>query len=170
MVRSILDWLLTLAVAIVLALVIKTYVAEARWIPSGSMEPTLQIGDYLIVDKLYVKYSGIDRKDIVVFNPPAESDKQEVMIKRVIGLPGDEILIKEGIVYANGKPLEEPYEMEKPRADFGPVKVPAGSYFLMGDNRNNSYDSRFWGVVPQKNIIGRAVVKYFPFNHAKVLS
>lgn len=167
--KKALDWMVTIGLAVILSLFIRTYVAEARWIPSGSMLPTLQIGDRLLVDKAYFKMSGVRRKDIVVFIPPPEAGKSEVMIKRVIGLPGDEVVIKDGIVYVNGEALEEPYELEKPREDFGPVKVPADSFLVLGDNRNNSFDSRFWGAVPRQNIIGRAIFRYFPVNEIEIL-
>lgn len=170
MLRQILDWIITLGVAVVLALGIKTYVAEARWIPSVSMEPTLTVGDHLLVDKLYYKHSGIGRRDIVVFRPTEASGFKDVMIKRVIGLPGDKIQVKHGLVYINGTPQAEPYEKEKPREDFGPVKVPANNYFVMGDNRNNSADSRFWGMLPEQNLIGRAVLNYYPVGHWKLLT
>ncbi|MCL5935623.1 MAG: signal peptidase I [Clostridia bacterium] len=169
MLKKILDWIFTIGLAVVLSLVIRTYVAEARWIPSGSMLPTLQIGDRLLVDKAYFKVSGVQRQDIVVFNPPPQAGKSEVMIKRVIGMPGDEVAIRKGIVYVNGEALEEPYELEQPRDDFGPVKVPDDNFLVMGDNRNNSFDSRFWGTVPRKNIIGRAIFRYFPVSEIEVL-
>lgn len=169
MLRTIFDWVLTLVLAVIIALGVRTYVAEARWIPTGSMLPTLQIGDRLIIDKVYYKFTGIQRGDIVIFNPPPESHESEVMIKRVIGLPGDQIKIRDGVVKVNGKALTEPYELEKPRGSYNLAKVPAGSYFVMGDNRNNSFDSRFWGTVPAQNVIGRAVFKYYPLNEISVL-
>jgi signal peptidase I len=164
--KNIIDWALTLVFAVVLSLVIRTYVAEARWIPSESMLPTLKIGDRLIVDKVLFHFNGINRGDLLVFEAPPASNLDEVMIKRVIGLPGDTVEIKNGIVYINGQPLDEPYEMEKPKSDFKPVTVPENSFFVMGDNRNNSYDSRFWGMVPGELIIGKAVARYFPFSDA----
>ncbi|GAB6274660.1 MAG: signal peptidase I [Peptococcaceae bacterium] len=164
--RKILDWVLTLALAVLLSLVIRSYVAEARWIPSTSMLPTLKIGDRLIIDKVSFKFNGISRGDIVVFHAPPASRLDEVMIKRTIGLPGEIISIKKGVVYINGNPLAEPYELEKPREDFKPFTVPAGSIFVMGDNRNNSFDSRFWGAVPMDLVIGKALVRFYPLGDA----
>lgn len=166
--KKVLDWILTLFLAVVLSLAIRTYVAEARWIPSTSMLPTLKIGDRLLIDKVSFKINGISRGDIVVFHAPPASRLDEVMIKRVIGLPGDTISIKEGIVYINGAPLDEPYELEKPREDFKAFTVPEGSFFVMGDNRNNSFDSRFWGVVPTDLVIGKALVRFYPLSSATI--
>ncbi len=164
--KDILDWIYTLAFALVLALVIRTFVAEARWIPSESMLPTLKIGDRLIIDKVSFHIGGINRGDIVVFKAPPASKLDEVLIKRVIGLPGDTVAIKDGLVYINNQPLDEPYELEKPRGDYKTITVPENSLFVMGDNRNNSFDSRFWGVVPEELIIGKALARFYPFSKA----
>lgn len=164
--KKLLDWILTLVLALLISLGARTYVAEARWIPSTSMLPTLEIGDRLLIEKVSYKINGISRGDIVVFHAPPASRMEEVMIKRVIGLPGDTVSIKKGIVYINGTPLEEPYELEKPREDFKPFKVPERSFFVLGDNRNNSFDSRFWGVVPEDLVIGKALARFYPLGHA----
>lgn len=164
--KKMLDWILTLGLAVLLSLGVRTYVAEARWIPSPSMLPTLKIGDRLLIEKVSFKINGISRGDIVVFHAPPASRMDEVMIKRVIGLPGDTVSISKGVLYVNGDALEEPYEMEKPREDFKPFKVPEGSIFVLGDNRNNSFDSRFWGVVPQDLVIGKAVARFYPLDSA----
>jgi signal peptidase I len=156
-------------IALFISLLVRTYVAEARLIPSGSMLPTLKIGDRLVIDKFFYGISGIkdvQRGDIVVFNPPpAANSKSDIpFIKRVIGLPGETISIKKGAVYISGEPLAEPYISEKPAGDFKPFVIPDGTIFLMGDNRNNSSDSRFWGPLPVQNIIGRAEFRYYPLN------
>jgi signal peptidase I len=161
-------------VALVIALLVRTYVAEARLIPSESMLPTLKIGDRLIVDKIFYEINGIKdihRGDIVVFDPPpAANSKNDIpFIKRVIGLPGETISIKRGTVYINGEPLNEPYLSEEPAGDFKPFVIPDGTIFLMGDNRNNSHDSRFWGPLPLQNIIGVAEFRYYPFNEIGIL-
>lgn len=161
-------------IALVIALLVRTYVAEARVIPSESMLPTLKIGDRLIVDKIFYEINGIkdiQRGDIVVFDPPpAANSKSDIpFIKRVIGLPGETISIKKGTVYINGEPLDEPYLSEKPAGDFKPFMIPDGTIFLMGDNRNNSHDSRFWGALPLQNIIGVAEFRYYPFNEIGIL-
>lgn len=167
--KKIMDWLLTIVLAVLLSLAIRTYVAEARWIPSESMLPTLRIGDHLIIEKISYKLGAIDRGDIVVFKAPPASHLEEVMIKRVIALPGETVSIKDGVVYINGIPLEEPYELEKPREDFKPVTVPENSIFVMEDNRNNSFDSRFWGVLEKDMVIGKAFARYYPLGSASML-
>lgn len=180
----------TIILSLFLALGIRTFVAEARYIPSGSMLPTLQINDRLIVDKVSYKFKDPKRGDIVVFAPTAALEKQnfhDAFIKRVVGLPGDKVELKEGKVYINDKPLTENYVRDPDRPDdpaqpkpltlvnvcpslqqsylSKKVTVPAGSYLVLGDNRKNSYDSRCWGIVPREKIIGRAMVRFWPLNH-----
>ncbi|OPY56320.1 MAG: Signal peptidase I T [Pelotomaculum sp. PtaU1.Bin035] len=166
--KKIWDGILTLVLAVALSLIVRTYLAEARWIPSTSMLPTLKVGDRLLIDKISMKFNGINHGDIIVFHAPPSSGMNEDMIKRVVGLPGDTVSIKKGTVYINGNPLDEPYELEKPKDDFKPFTVPGNSIFVMGDNRNNSFDSRFWGVVPEELIIGRALACYYPFSNAAI--
>lgn len=151
--------------ALILTFILRSYVVEARQIPSGSMEPTLQIGDRLLVDKIVFKFSDIKRGDLVIFAPPPEaqvSGNTNDLIKRVIGLPGDTIEIKDGDVLINDLPLEEPYIAQQPSYDFGPSTIPEGAFFVMGDNRNNSFDSHSWGYLPTENIIGEAFFRFWP--------
>jgi signal peptidase I len=178
----------TIVLSIVLALGIRTFVAEARWIPSGSMEPTLHgtpnqwEADKIIVDKLKYKFTNPERGDIVVFSPTKELQKeqyQDAFIKRIIALPGEKIQLKDGKVYINNKLLPEANYLSSgqttvidvcqsgPQPPFlaKPQTIPADSYLVLGDNRNSSYDSRCWGLVPRQNIIGRAVVRFWPLNH-----
>lgn len=165
------DFMGTIVIAILLSLLVRTYVAEARWIPSESMLPTLKVGDRLIIDKISFKINGVERGDIVVFNIPETADNDEkVLIKRVIGLPGETISVKSGIVYINERSLNEPYIFEKPKDDFGPYVIPDDSLFVMGDNRNKSYDSRYWGPLPISNLIGKAEVRYYPLKEIGTLS
>ena len=157
----------TIVTAGILAFGIRTFVAEARYIPSSSMEPTLQINDRLIIEKVSYHFHKPERGDIVVFSPTAALKAQnfhDAFIKRVIGLPGDKVEVKNGLVYVNGKVLAENYIAEQPNYAFGPVTVPPDQYLVLGDNRNNSYDSHAWGFVPRENLIGRAVVRFWPFN------
>lgn len=159
------EGLKTIGLSAILAFGIRTFVAEARYIPSGSMLPTLQVNDRLIVDKLGYHFKNPERGDIVVFAPTEELQKQkfhDAFIKRVIGLPGEKIEVKSGRVYVNGKALTENYVADEPQYQYGPVTVPEGSYLVLGDNRNNSYDSHYWGFVPRDKIIGRAVVRFWP--------
>ncbi|HEY9901805.1 MAG TPA: signal peptidase I [Candidatus Sericytochromatia bacterium] len=161
------EGLKTIALSAILALGIRNFVAEARYIPSGSMLPTLQINDRLIIDKISYNFRNPDRGDIVVFSPTDTLKAQkfkDAFIKRLIGLPGDKVEVKGGRVYVNDQPLKENYIEEKPNYDFGPVRVPPNQYLVLGDNRNNSYDSHYWGFVPRDRIIGRAVVRFWPLN------
>lgn len=158
------EGLKTIGLSAILAFGIRTFVAEARYIPSGSMLPTLQINDRLIVDKLSYKFQDPQRGDIVVFSPTDVLKKQykDAFIKRIIGLPGDKVEVKNSRVYINDEPLQEGYIAEPPQYNWGPETVPQGQYLVLGDNRNNSYDSHFWGFVPHDNIIGRAIVRFWP--------
>lgn len=155
-------------------LLIEGTMVQARVIPSGSMEPTVLIGDHLIVSRIGYD-AGIPftpwheplwrepkRQQIIVFRAPLPEMGNPDFIKRVIGLPGDLLEVRRGVVYVNNQPLSEPYRMDPPNPgdNFGPVKIPAGDYFMMGDNRNNSYDSRFWGFVPRSNIVGTPLLIY----------
>ncbi|TYQ26346.1 signal peptidase I [Pseudanabaena sp. UWO311] len=165
----------TVGLTIALAFGVRVAVAQAYYLPpSGSMEPTLQNYDRVIVDKLSYRFQTPQRFDIVVFEPneavikgcglSAEKQKSS-LIKRVIGLPGDRVEIKEGVTYINGKALSEPYLVKAPEYDLPLTIVPANSYFALGDNRNNSCDGHIWGFVPKENIIGKATLRYWPLDH-----
>ncbi len=157
----------TLATAFILAIGIRTLVAEARYIPSSSMEPTLEINDRLIIEKISYRFKTPQRGDVVVFSPTdtlKEQNFKDAFIKRVIGLPGETIEVKGGKVYVNGQPIREKYIEEAPEYSYGPETVPEDQYLVLGDNRNNSYDSHYWGFVPRKNLIGRAIVRFWPFD------
>ena len=157
----------TVGLSLFLAFGIRTFIAEARYIPSGSMLPTLQINDRLIIDKLSYDFSNPKRGDIVVFNPTKTLEAEnyhEAFIKRVIGLPGDKVEVKNGKVYVNNIPLKENYLEAPPSYQWGSVVVPQNSYLVLGDNRNNSYDSHYWGFVPRQNIIGKAMFRFWPLN------
>jgi signal peptidase I len=172
------ELLKTLGIAAILAVGLRQFVAEARFIPSGSMLPTLQIDDRLIVEKVSYLFGSPNRGDIVVFMPPDKANQicptpsadptkklqKEAFIKRVVGLPGEKVQVKEGRVYINDRPLREGYIEEEPRYNWGPQTIADNSYLVLGDNRNNSCDSHFWGFVPRSNIIGRAVVRFWPLN------
>lgn len=151
---------------------IRTYVAEARYIPSGAMLPTLQINDRLIIDKWSYRFQSPQRGDIVVFSPTEALKQQnykDAFIKRVIGLPREKVEVKERKVYINNRPLEENYIEDPPNYRFGPVAVPSNSYFMLGDNRNNSYDSHYWGFVPRENIIGKATQRFWPLDRSGLI-
>lgn len=142
---------------------IRTCVAEARYILSGSMLPTLEINDSLIIDKISYDFRGPHRDDMVVFNSPKtvrQKLSHHVFIKRVIGLPGETISVKNGRVYVNGTLLVEHYLQAAPNYDWGPKTIPQNSYLMLGDKRNDSYDCHFWGFVPRDHIIGRAILRF----------
>ncbi len=156
----------TLGLSAILALGIRTFIAEARYIPSESMLPTLEVNDRLIVEKVTYYFTQPERGDVVVFGPTdalREQQFRDAFIKRVIGLPGDIVEVREGTVYVNDTPLaEESYIFEPPNYEYGPAAVPEDSYLVLGDNRNNSFDSHYWGFVPRDRIIGKAVVRFWP--------
>ncbi|MGF1461163.1 MAG: signal peptidase I [Leptolyngbyaceae cyanobacterium] len=169
--NPIVEGLQTLGLSIVLALGIRTFVAEARYIPSGSMEPTLEINDRLVVEKISYHLNPPQRGDIIVFWPPdslfEDQNRRDAFIKRVIGLPGETVEVRDGTVFVNGAALDETYIKAEPNYAWGPETVPPESYLVLGDNRNSSYDSHAWepdAFVPQENIIGKAVVRFWPPN------
>jgi len=179
----------SIVIAVILALFIRTFVVQAFKIPTGSMEENLLIGDHLLVNKFVfgptetalertlLPVGTIKRGDILVFKYPVEPDRD--FIKRVIGLPGETVELREKKVYINGKPLDEPYVhfLQPPGAEselhevtsfdvrerYGPVTVPANQYFMMGDNRDNSQDSRYWGFMPRENVKGKALLIYWSY-------
>lgn len=184
-----------LGIALVLAIFIRTFFIQAYKIPSGSMEPTLLIGDHILVNKLiyglrmpdsllgiqvpglpYGQYllhlEPVHRGDVVVFVFPPDRTKD--FIKRVIGVAGDTIQVKDGHVILNGKPMDDPHghfelpDQERspvaPRDNFGPIQVPPGKIFAMGDNRDRSYDSRFWGFVDENDVEGKALIIYWSWD------
>jgi signal peptidase I len=159
----------TIGLSLFLALGIRQFVAEARYIPSESMVPTLEINDRLIVEKISYLVNPPQREDIIVFWPNDRLRQQQpklkdAFIKRLIGLPGEKVEVKGGKVYINDQPLREKYIEAEPDYEWGPEIVPENSYLVLGDNRNNSYDSHFWGYVPRQNIIGRAAFRFWPPN------
>lgn len=155
-----------LIIAFVLSLLLKTFVVEARVIPSGSMLPTIQENDRVLVNKFIYRFRPIERFDVIVFEPPIETGHREDFIKRVIGLPGEKVEIKNGVVYINGQPLEENFAHEKPNYNFGPVTVPPNALFVMGDNRNRSFDSHLWnGWLTLDRVKGKAFCIYWPPQH-----
>lgn len=165
--RFIIDVLETVVLSLVLFLGINAISARIR-IESISMQPTLYAGDYVIVNKLAYKIGEPGRGDVIVFHYPPDPGR-EPYIKRVIGLPGDHVVVQDSQVLVNNVALVEPYINSAPNYD-GEWSVPEDSLFVLGDNRNNSSDSHSWGMVPLKNVIGKAEVVYWPPSEWKVLN
>jgi signal peptidase I len=178
----------SICVAVILAFFVRTFVVQAFKIPSGSMEPNLLIGDHLLVNKFVaaptltriegtlLPIETIHRGDVIVFKHPKLPERD--LIKRTIGLPGETIELREGRVYVNGKALDERYAnfllptaadlpAGDPRRTYGPVTVPQGHYFMMGDNRDNSEDSRYWGFLPREFVKGKALFLYVSFGEGE---
>ncbi|HNS62934.1 MAG TPA: signal peptidase I [Anaerolineaceae bacterium] len=155
----------TLLLAVVLYFVIDAFIGRVR-VENISMLPTLKPGEFLLVNKLAYKLGDFDHGDIVIFHYPLNPN--EDYIKRVMGIPGDEITVEDGVVSVNGYPLTEDYISAPPNYQ-GTWTVPEGSIFVLGDNRNQSSDSHTWGMVPVENVVGRALVIYWPLSEAKIL-
>jgi signal peptidase I len=177
-VRSMVEWVVIIAAALVVAFLVKTFLIQAFYIPSASMEPQLNEGDRIFVNKLSYRLHDIHRGDIVVFERPScapPDPKIKDLVKRVIGLPGDTVEGKNGGVYVNGHRLAEDYLPDgQTTMDFAAVHVPDGRLWMMGDNRENSTDSRFLcgngpTYIDQHTVVGRAFVKVFPLNDLEVL-
>ncbi len=156
-----------LVIAVILAVIIRTFIAEPRYIPSESMSPTLETGDRLVVEKVSYYLHPPQPGDIIVFEPPIQLQlqgykKEQAFIKRIVARGGDMVEVKEGKVYVNKIPLQENYILESPHYNLQSVEVPEGYLFVMGDNRNNSNDSHVWGFLPEKNVIGHAIFRFFP--------
>ena len=158
-----LEYLVILLVSFALVFgFVRPFVMEAFWIPSGSMIPTLEIGDRVLVNKFIYRFTDPRRRDIIVFESVDNSN--EDLIKRVVGLPGDKIAVRGGKLFVNGEPQKEPYTNKKlpDRSFFAQTTVPKNHVFVMGDNRGNSADSRVFGPLPEKNIEGEAFLRFWP--------
>lgn len=161
------DWIIPILIAVLVANLVTKYVLFKVLIPSESMYPTLEKGDQLFATMIY-NHDKIKRGDMIVFKFDQDG-KDETLIKRVIGLPGDEVVVKpNGEVYVNNEELDEPYKVQG-NTQPGYFQVPDGKYLFLGDNRNNSYDSRFWKdpYIDKSNIIAKARVRVYPFNRMK---
>ncbi len=163
------DWIVSILIAIVLAFFIRYFIVELYMVEGPSMRPTLQNSERLVVNKFIYRFKEPQKDDIVVFRYPR--DQRRDFIKRVIAVGGDSIEIKDGRVFVNGQLLNEPYILDKTRGSYPLSKVPVNHVFVMGDNRNNSEDSRFRdvGFVPHELIKGKAIVVFWPVSHIKSL-
>ncbi|MBD2460180.1 signal peptidase I [Oscillatoria sp. FACHB-1407] len=142
---------------------------KAFYIPSESMTPTLQVNDRIVAHLNAYQSELPQRGDIIIFKPTDDIvqlapnlDPETVLVKRVVALPGETIEVKDGAVHINNQPLQESYIVEPPEYTWGPIMVPANSYVVFGDNRNNAFDSHYWGFVPQENIVGKVTRRFWP--------
>ncbi|MCM8781640.1 MAG: signal peptidase I [Candidatus Omnitrophica bacterium] len=173
--QEIREWSESIIIAFILAMIIRTYVVQAFKIPSGSMKPTFLEGDRILVNKFIYRFKEPQRGDIVVFKYP--EDKKKDFVKRLIARGGETLEIKDGNIYINDKLVENPYVMRGfyyyNRGDYGglnqQIKVPPDSYYVLGDNSASSRDSRYWGFVPKKNLLGKAVLIYWPLHRIRVV-
>jgi signal peptidase I len=171
--HHLIEWGIILVAALVVSIGLRTFAFQTFFIPSGSMEPTLEIGDRIIVDKLAVDWGTIHRGDILVFkSPPSENcggDPVEDLVKRVIGLPGDKLYSLGNTIYVNSKPLKEAWSHTEPLGNpiasaSDPVTVSPNHYFMMGDNHSDSCDSRMWGTITRSDVIGKAFFRVWPLS------
>jgi signal peptidase I len=180
LIREAKEWTQSIVIALVLTLIIRTFVVQAFKIPSGSMRPTLMEGDKLFVNKYVYRFNDPERGDIVVFkypgnsNNPLESkdEQKKDFIKRVIAFGNETVEIRDGKIFIDGKKLDDPetfgkfyyYNHDPFGGPYEKIKVPADSYYVLGDNSANSTDSRFWGFVPKKRLVGKAILRWWPLN------
>lgn len=160
--KTIFEWGMLLIIAWVISFGIRTFILDTRIVPTGSMLPTIQLQDRVIFDKMFFRFDRFERGDIVMFKAPPAAEESDDLVKRIIGLPGETLEVRDGKVWIDGVALEESYLNEVPAYTYGPVDIPQDSYFMMGDNRNNSKDSHVWGFLPKENIKGRVLVRYWP--------
>ena len=169
------EWVEPIIIAVVLALIIRTFVVQAFKIPTGSMRPTLIEGDRILVNKFIYKFTQPKRGDVIVFISP--EDKKKDFIKRLVGLPNENIRISNGVILVNNNPVEEGSILKKQhyynRGDFGvegqSVTVPNDAYYVLGDNSISSRDSRYWGFMPKKYLLGKAFLIYWPPNRIRMI-
>lgn len=164
------EFLSIIVIAFVLAMILRSFVVEGRIIPTGSMLPTVQINDRVIVNRFIYYFKGPQRGDIIVFDPPEILHSDLDYLKRVIGMPGETVEIKNSKVYINNQPLFEPYLADPIDYEYGPVAVPENSLLVLGDNRNLSFDSHKWNAwLTIDRIKGKAFMIYWPLNHINLL-
>jgi signal peptidase I len=174
--RRLFEWVVIVALAVAVAVLVRTYVAQTFFIPSASMEPTLNIGDRILVSKLSTELGSVHIGEILVFKRPPGEERAcggpvvPYLVKRVIGLPGDHLTSRGDTVYVNGHPLDQAWSHLTPLGPaVGNVHVPKGHYFMMGDNRVISCDSRYWGPLAANLVVGQAVLRFWPVTHFGLL-
>ena len=154
-----------LITAVAIALLLRAFIVEPRYVPTPSMVPTILVNDRLYVEKLTPRFGTLKRGMIVTFLAPEQTGRDDYLVKRLIGLGGDVISISDGRLYVNGRGVDEPYLNEPMLSDFAEITVPEGKLFLLGDNRNHSQDSRAWGSIDVSCVKGQALFIYFPFSN-----
>jgi signal peptidase I len=166
------DLILPVSIGVTIAFASRTYGVSAAEVVSGSMEPTLPYPTYLLVDHFAIKFGQPYRGEVILFRAPPHTTTETPLLKRIIGMPGETVTIQAGHVYINGTVLNEPYlHGIVTQGTFGPYHVPQGEYFVMGDNRNNSFDSRFWQnhYVPRSDIVGRIDAVLWPTSDLRIV-
>ncbi len=167
--KEVISWVVTIVIAVVLALLIRTYVFNISVVPTGSMLPTIQLNDKILVSRISMWFGEVETGDLVVFKPSeaieskrSEDEKDSLLVKRVIAKGGETVEIISGTVFINGIEQKEDYVYNKSTDHFGPYTVPDNCYFVMGDNRTNSWDARFWDehYIAGENIVGKAVYRF----------
>ena len=166
--QEIKEWVVTIAVALILVVVIRTFLLDTRIVPTTSMVPTIQPGDRLFVEKITLHVMGLERGEVIVFEPPAQSGLTDDLIKRLIALPGDTVETKDGKLYVNDVAQVEPYLAEPIDYSRKKLTVPEGKIYVMGDNRNRSYDSHEWGFASIDDVKGKALLTYWPLDRMKL--
>jgi signal peptidase I len=164
------EYIKTVAIAIALGMVLRTFVIDARYVPSTSMVPTIQPNDRLLVNKFLYRFTSPKRGDIIVFKPPEKINPQGDFVKRVVGLPGEKVKVEKGYVYINGEKLDEPYLNERPTYNMDEVTVPENHVLVLGDNRNYSLDGHVWGFLEESAIKGKAFLRFWPINRIGLMS
>lgn len=161
--KEVISWIKTILLAAILAAVVNSFLIVNAEVPTGSMENTIMTGDRILALRTSYWFDVPQRGDVIVFRYPDDPEGKTLYVKRVIGEPGDVVEVLNGDVYINGEALKEDYIAETTQGDFGPYIVPEGSYFMMGDNRNHSLDSRFWEnkFVEKDEILGKVVLRYY---------
>ncbi|SMB94632.1 signal peptidase I Serine peptidase. MEROPS family S26A [Desulfonispora thiosulfatigenes DSM 11270] len=163
------DLLITVILAFILTYLLQSLIMETRYVPTTSMVPTIKVNQRVLVNKLAYKYQNPKRGDIIVFTPPVENEDKDY-VKRIIGIAGDKIEVKDGYVYINDQKMKENYIFEKPNYDFGPTLIPENCLYVLGDNRNESYDSHLWGKwLDENQIKGKVVFTYWPLEEFGVI-
>ena len=170
--KAILPWIFQIAVVLALAAMMSIFFCQSVIMQESSMEPSIETGQHLLMNKVTYKFKEPQRGDVIAFKKDGK-EHSSIHVKRIIGLPGEKIQIKDGKVYINDSetPLDEPYLPETPEGDYGPYYVPEDSYFMLGDNRNWSKDSRFWQntYVKKEKVLAKAIFRYYPFNKIGVI-